>query len=105
RGPCYPCRASSICGEPTRRQNDVRNLRKDEVFQARSVREWDVVRRYAQHRRIEPLEARFADARRDLSRNSARARVLMHNEDTICLLHGRDDGIVIEWRERTKVNH
>ena len=47
---------------------------------------------------------RLVDPRRDLAGDAARPRVLVHDQHAVRLLHGRDDRLVVERRERAQVD-
>ena len=95
--------SSSIRSQAPDRSNDIGSLRQHVIFEGRRVRKRDIRRRHAQHGSVQPLEAGFVHARRDLTGDATGARVLMNNQQPVRLLHCAEDRLVVHRRQRSQV--
>src|SRR5437867_374203 len=86
----------SVGREPTCGFYNVVGLRQHEVLKRGRVWQRHIVRRHAHDWPVEPLERLLVDPRRNLARNATRPRVLVHDQHLVRLLHGRDDGRVVQ---------
>src|SRR5213594_1218861 len=95
----------SVGREPARSFHNVVSLREHKVFQRRRIRQRYVVRGHAHNRTVQPFECLLVDSRRDLAGDAARARVLVHDQHLVRLLHRRDDRRIVHRQERPQVDH
>src|SRR5712664_2237553 len=95
----------SVGREPARSFHNVVSLREHKVFQRRCVGQRHVVRRYAHDRTIQPFECLLVDSRRDLAGDATGARVLVHDQHLVRLLHRRDDRRIVHRQKRPQVDH
>src|SRR5678815_5621072 len=80
--------------------NHVTDLRQKIFFLRRGKGHRSIERCDTNDRAIEIIERFYIYDRRDLSGESARARVLVEQDDLVSFLNGRCDGFAIEWRNR-----
>src|SRR6266851_5759974 len=95
----------SVGREPARSFHNVVSLREHKVFQRRCVGQRHVVRRYAHDRTVQPFECLLVDSRRDLAGDATGARVLVHDQHLVRLLHRRDDRRIVHRQKRPQVDH
>src|SRR5438093_1164333 len=95
----------SVGREPARSFHNVVSLREHKVFQRRRIRQRYVVRGHAHNRTVQPFECLLVDSRRDLAGDAARARVLVHDQHLVRLLHRRDDRRIVHRQQRPQVDH
>src|ERR1043165_2953360 len=81
----------------------VLDLREDCVFELRSVGDEGVERGDATHGRVQVFKKLFGDARGKLRAEAVRARVLVRDDELVCLADARGDRLPVVGRERAQV--
>src|SRR6266571_4250204 len=95
----------SIRREPSCGLHDIIGLGQHEIFQRRRIRQRHVVRSHPHDRAVQPCKGLLVDTRRDLARQATGARVLVHDEHLVGLLHRPHDGGVIHRQQRPEIEH
>src|SRR3990172_1544095 len=86
------------------RRDDVLLPRQGFLLDVPGVRQRHFFRADAPHRRVQPVEAFFADARGDLGLHTERAPFLGHDDGAIRLAHRLEDGLQIERAQRAQID-
>src|SRR5713101_7103623 len=82
---------ASVSRQIARSASHALHVGQEPLLERRRIGHRRIERRHAHYGAVEVLERAFADRGRNFARDSAGARVLVHDEQLVCLLHRRQN--------------